>query len=549
MNLRPAVLLSLLTAACGGTEAPTEAPTAEAEDAARRCVRRADDRFEPNDRTSQATDLDGRRWTGTALRSTAGGPARAVGRDRDYYRFTLERWARVRVDFIANRPLTASLFSTHEELGRQQGFYRRGRRGRWSASTDRLVPPGTWYLRISQRARCATASYRFTVRVAEDNDNDGVPLHRDNCPLHANHDQSDYDRDGFGDACDALRPACTNGTEDGDCRGRMSFGSDRSLHYWRNYPLNQTNQQIKRAVIVVHGNSNTPWSYFNHVVTPAVTNGELHDTLILAPYFRDEDQGITQPTDHLVWSASGWKHGHRSLSDFATPRLSSFEVMDVLIRDKIVGSGRFPNLEEIVLTGHSAGGQFTTRYAAGGRAEDELPSGIRMRYGVANPSSYTWLNNQRMVDGAWAVPASPSNYDRYPYGIGSNLNAYMTASNAITPIPERFTSRDVWFLGGELEQNCQCGAPDRCEPLPELTPTCSCCSSGCLACGGQAVAQGLDRFERMSNFVQSLWDFYGYDAQSRVIRNVGHSGSKMYKCGAGPVFLFGSWAQPDASCP
>lgn len=63
------------------------------------------------------------------------------------------------------------------------------------------------------------------------------------------------------------------------------------------------------------------------------------------------------------------------------------------------------------------------------------------------------------------------------------------------------------------------------------------------------MAQGGDRFERMSSFVQHLWDFYGYDAQSRVIENVGHSGSQMYKCGAGPVFLFGAWAQPDPGCP
>ena len=39
-----------------------------------------------------------------------------------------------------------------------------------------------------------------------DDDNDGVPDDRDNCPLVANADQADDDRNGIGNAC---RPICT----------------------------------------------------------------------------------------------------------------------------------------------------------------------------------------------------------------------------------------------------------------------------------------------------------------------------------------------------
>ena len=36
----------------------------------------------------------------------------------------------------------------------------------------------------------------------DDDDNDGIPDIRDNCPLRPNPDQADRDRDGRGDICD-----------------------------------------------------------------------------------------------------------------------------------------------------------------------------------------------------------------------------------------------------------------------------------------------------------------------------------------------------------
>lgn len=53
----------------------------------------------------------------------------------------------------------------------------------------------------------------------------------------------------------------------------------------------------------------------------------------------------------------------------------------------------FPNLRGIVFAGHSAGGQFATRYEMANKMHDTL--GVPITYVVANPSSYACLDATR----------------------------------------------------------------------------------------------------------------------------------------------------------
>src|SRR5690606_19937597 len=112
------------------------------------------------------------------------------------------------------------------------------------------------------------------------------------------------------------------------------------------------------------------------------------------------------------WSDSGWKYGGDSTS---SKKLSSFAVVDEMVR-KLGDKKLFPNLTKITVVGHSAGGQFVQRYAAGGSAEGAVS--VPLRYVVANPSSYMYLNGYRInASGQWATPSGCSNYDEYRYGL------------------------------------------------------------------------------------------------------------------------------------
>ena len=78
--------------------------------------------------------------------------------------------------------------------------------------------------------------------------------------------------------------------------------------------------------------------------------------------------------------------------------------MDDLLRT-LANKRTFPNLTKIVVAGHSAGGQFATRYAMANKVHDTL-NGVAVSYVVANPSSYAWPVADRPLPSGTADPAA-----------------------------------------------------------------------------------------------------------------------------------------------
>lgn len=128
--------------------------------------------------------------------------------------------------------------------------------------------------------------------------------------------------------------------------------------YFGNYSLETDNTNVKRAVFVLHGVNRDPWIAYNNMIAAAKSDGEENRTLIIAPYFKTASDN---PTDNELYWGSGWSSGSDSVEGFS---ISSFEVMDRIIH-KVVNAPSFPNITDIVVIGHSAGGQFVQRYSAG----------------------------------------------------------------------------------------------------------------------------------------------------------------------------------------
>jgi hypothetical protein len=144
---------------------------------------------------------------------------------------------------------------------------------------------------------------------------------------------------------------------------------------------------------VAHGINRNAQNYFGSIERAATNIGVAETTIIVAPRFQIEKD--EREHHDAYWMDSGrnpWKDGGGSL---APAGLSSFKVMDEVLT-ALADNDRFPGLTRITLVGHSAGGQFTQRYAAGGRAPDTL-RGVTIGYVTANPSSYLYLNSYRPI--------------------------------------------------------------------------------------------------------------------------------------------------------
>lgn len=223
---------------------------------------------------------------------------------------------------------------------------------------------------------------------------------------------------GVGLLVDASAPPPSRGcAAPGSCRGVIRLPGGWRLAYYRDRPLTGS-ATVTRAVVVVHGDNRKPRDDLDSVLRAATAAGLGDQTVVVAPFF-------PTPADHpgpseARWTHRGWMQGDDAV---APAGLSSFAVLDQVLRD-LADERRFPRLTEIVVAGHSAGGQFTQRYSAGGRAPSEL-TGVRIDFVVANPSSYLYFTRVRPAAAAtfalpttFAVPATPCAYDTYPRVVG-----------------------------------------------------------------------------------------------------------------------------------
>jgi hypothetical protein len=269
------------------------------------------------------------------------------------------------------------------------------------------------------------------------------------------------------------------------------------------------------VVIVVHGALRDSERYLagaRHAARLACS-----DALIVAPQFladvdrTDGDRADgDRAGDALYWQVEGWKGGYPALGP--SP-LSSFGAMDGLLGRLAPEPGPDP---AVVIFGNSAGGQFVNRYAAVGRGPDTLAArGLRVRFVVANPSTYLYFSPERPV----AVPdAAPVNDWRYGF---DRAPGYVDADPGRSL--ERYLARDVTIVLGDLDH-------DGASPLLEVSPA--------------AMAQGanrLDRGLRYHQHVRGRARAAGLPFRHRLVRlaGVGHTAADVLAAPQTREIVFG----------
>ncbi|MGH7684229.1 MAG: alpha/beta hydrolase, partial [Vulcanimicrobiaceae bacterium] len=154
-----------------------------------------------------------------------------------------------------------------------------------------------------------------------------------------------------------------------------------------------------RAILVFHGLLRDAEVYEAGAEKALHAAGPLGDgTVLFTPQFLSNFDVTAHalPANTLAWNWEKWQGGEPALGPAP---LSAFDVIDAMIA-RLSDRTRFPRLREIVLAGHSAGGQLVQRYAVVGHPQLGTP----VRYVVANPSSYLYFTADRAQSNGTFAP-------------------------------------------------------------------------------------------------------------------------------------------------
>jgi len=289
--------------------------------------------------------------------------------------------------------------------------------------------------------------------------------------------------------------------------GELSVGLNRD---WQG-PM----PDVERVLIIVHGRLRNAMTYLQSAETAAAQAGQDRNTLIIAPQFLNESdaRGNHLPGNLLRWHGDDWMAGSESTGPSA---MSSYAALDEVLQ-RLSNRKKFPALREVIVAGHSGGGQVVQRYALVGHGDAQLAgSGIKLRYVVANPSSYAYFNAQRPVVGF--SPASCPGFNDWKYGL-QNLPDYAKGQSP-AQLEQGYVQRDITYLLGQQDTDPNHPALDK-------------------SCG--AEAQGAYRLIRGHNYFAYLQQRHpqGFTQTLVEVPGVGHNGDGMLTSPQGQKALFG----------
>jgi len=286
------------------------------------------------------------------------------------------------------------------------------------------------------------------------------------------------------------------------------------------YALDRQNKSVTRALIMVHGADRNADHYFETATAAGFLAGALGNTIIIAPRFAAGHDTVA--ANEVVWPARGdsWRSGGMSPTN---PTLSSFDFADEILRE-LANRKNFPNLTHIVVTGHSAGGQFANRYEMSNKVHGTL-GGVTVSYAVANPSSYAWPAAVRPLPQG---NGDPSTSDKEALGDdGEKVNSNFTYGpfdSAKAP------GYDKWPAGLEDRSGYTAGMSDEqlIKQLVERPTTYLLGQVDVLPLGGfdsspSGMAQGPTRRARGEAFVKYVNETLGAKHEAIIVPECGHN--------------------------
>ncbi len=302
-------------------------------------------------------------------------------------------------------------------------------------------------------------------------------------------------------------------------------GESQMIPYCSNVDLSNPEEypQVTRLVIVIHGSGSSAVLNYKRILAAAEQSESDSSTIFMAPQFVTEEHISDENLDgsHAFWT-TGWASGSLSKSTEEHPRtirISSYDYLDTMLA-VLLEQFQLQNLTQVVIVGHSAGGQLVQRYAA---ASIYTPSTVPIKYIVTNPSSFLYFTERRWVTGSEYQFQEPlaedinncPTYNEWRYGL-ENLYSYMQPTGTSNLLNNYF-SRDVVVLVGEDDND------------PNNTTLSTTCSS---------MMQGSQRLERGIVYYHYLKEEHQIESSFAIVPNVAHSSEQMFNSDCAQKYVF-----------
>lgn len=300
-----------------------------------------------------------------------------------------------------------------------------------------------------------------------------------------------------------------------------------SLRYASNHAMGEKNSKIKQLVIYIHGARRNGLDYYEWGEKAVKAANNTYETLFIAPQFTSEKdlQDHNHDASHVFWTNNNWRIGDESVSSkkrMMEDSFSSFALVDSMIA-RVCDKKLFPKLKKIIIIGHSAGGQFVSRYVGITPMPNVLKK-YNFSFIVMNPSTYMYLDDRRPVKTETSLTfikpdtSGCPNFNDYPRGM-EKLNPY-ALKVGVEMIKQQFLNRDIRFILGEKDVNVNDSSLDK-------------------SCEGNM--QGGFRLERGQFFYEYLQLYSNKKKihQIEVVPDVAHDGDKMVNSKAARWHLFG----------
>lgn len=295
---------------------------------------------------------------------------------------------------------------------------------------------------------------------------------------------------------------CTSASE--ECMQKIEIAEGSTFEFYSSYDiisdLEYVWEEIEEVVFVVHGQNRNADEYFRHMTNAVGDIGKLDNTLVIAPYYKEEANAVD---GELFWG-NNWREGADSKNSGTD--LSSYTVLDRMV-DYLADLEKFPNLKEIKFTGHSSGAAMVQHYAITNTTESTY-SDYEFEYVVANNQYFYYPDGRRYKESTseFYTPTDCTGYDFWPYGY-ETAPGYVNGMTQKELLQQQISRSTIYLLGTDDTQT-------------EGTLNTTDCAATLL---------GSNRFERGRNIFNFFETFYPENNQEFIeVPNVGHDANAMF---------------------